>query len=235
MEPMAIEILTAPVVSHVGRLDAAEQMAFDEAVLTHAPEGEVVLRFYDWKGPGITFGYSQAYRFAEAAAARKSFPEAPLVRRATGGGVVFHDGQDVTFSLVFPWERLSAACLIYKNIHRGIHLGLKARGMPSRLWSGERTVSEPTVCFNRPEPMDLVTEDGAKILGGALRRRMGRGLYQGSFRLEGWPRPAVQDAIIAGLTLEWGRRPVTELAHEWLSAGKDLVSKYRSDAWNRRR
>lgn len=209
-------------------------MALDEAVFTHAPDGALVLRFYDWKGPGVTFGYSQACRFAESAARHKGFEGLPLVRRATGGGVVFHDGGELTFSLVFPWERLSAPDLIYKNIHRGIHLGLKARGLATRLWSAARAPGEPTVCFTRPEPMDLVLDDGRKLLGGALRRRAGRGLYQGSLRSP-WPKDAVREAVAAGLGLEWGRSPQTALLGEWVSSGKDLVAKYRSEAWLRRR
>jgi len=217
-------------------LDAAGHMALDDAILTHAPHDSVVLRFYEWRAPAVTFGYSQPYAVAQAAA-RERLPQAPLVRRATGGGVVFHDG-DVTFSLVFPWERLSAACLIYKNIHRGVHVGLKAHGVLSSLWSPrvKAPVSDPLLkqCFSSPEPMDLVNDDGRKALGGALRRRGGRGLYQGSFRPEVLGAKDVAAAIAFGLSKEWEGLS-TAIDDAWRDAGKALEKKYRSDSWNKRR
>lgn len=219
-------------------LDAARQMALDEAVLLGSPAGSVVLRFFRWEGPAVTFGYSQPYAAAADAAAAKGFSSSSVVRRATGGGIVFHDG-DLTFSLVFPWERLSAPCLIYKNIHRGAHLGLKAVGLRSALWSPRGKAAGPprAACFSGPEPMDLVDDADRKVLGGALRKRAGRGLYQGSMRVEGFgrPREELEGALLAGLTLEFGREPETRLSPAWIQAGDALAAKYRSDEWNQRR
>lgn len=217
-------------------LDAAEQMAYDEALLVGSPSDSLVLRFFRWSGPATTFGYSQSYDSA-CAAARERRLDGPVIRRATGGGVVFHDG-DVTFSIVFPWPELSSPCVVYKNIHRGVHLGLKSIGLKSRLWSGAPAPGGlEKACFAAPEPMDVVDDDGSvKILGGALRRKAGRGLYQGSLRPEVFGRPTqeLEAAIERGVALEWEREPLTPRA-DWLVDLEGLTERYRSERWNRRR
>ena len=159
------------------------------------------------------------------------------VRRATGGGIVFHDG-DLTFSLVFPWDRTWAPDAIYKNIHRGVHVALKAVGTATSLWSPpRRPLGAAAACFTRAEPMDLVLPDGRKILGGALRKRGTKGLYQGSLRPEALAltREAVEAAVADGLAREFGAPPSTELPDAWLDAGRALEERYRSREWNERR
>lgn len=206
-------------------LDAAGHMALDEAVLLESPPDALVLRVYEWAGEACTFGFSQRYEDAKAACKAGVAP----VRRATGGGIVHHDG-DVTFSLVFPWDRTCAPETIYKNIHRGIHQALKARGTVNGMWSPkEKAPGIAASCFARAEKADLVDADDRKILGGALRKKGVKGLYQGSLRVR------VPEAVIVdGITREFGR-PSTEILPSWLEAGQALEARYRSAEWNARR
>ncbi len=213
-------------------------MALDEAVLVCAPPERFVLRFFRWVGPALTFGYSQPYALAEAAARSRSIPTGQVVRRATGGGIVFHDG-DLTFSLVFPWPRLSPPAEIYEKVHRGALSGLLDSGMEASLWASPAGAARlrRAQCFLGPEPSDLVDGCGRKLLGGALRRRLSRGLYQGSLRLSGLDerRTAFEAALAAGLAREWGRLLSCELEPAWIAAAEDLAGKYASEDWNRRR
>jgi lipoate-protein ligase A len=214
-------------------LDAALHMALDEAVLDASAPGETTLRIYRWSGPALTFGYFQAYEEVRGRSRGLA-----MVRRMTGGGIVAHDG-DVTFSLVFPWDRLTAASWIYKEVHRGVHLGLKARGVRSRLWSPPKAAQGPVAeCFVSPSPMDLVREDGSKALGGALRRSGGMGLYQGSLRPEGLGEPErLAEAVVDGVGEAWGIEfRKARAGRELLAAAERLAAeKYRTEAWNKRR
>jgi lipoyl(octanoyl) transferase len=199
-------------------------MALDEAVLDESPAEALVLRVYDWAGPGCTFGYSQPYALALA----HSGGVEP-VRRATGGGIVLHDG-DVTFSLVFPWDRTCAPETIYKNIHRGMHQALEAAGTANGMWSPRETAAGIAErCFARAEKADLVDAADRKILGGALRKKGLKGLYQGSLRA------AVSAAVVRdGIAREFGA-PSTEILPSWIEAGRRLEPRYRSREWNTRR
>lgn len=213
------ELSRAPV------LDAAGHMALDEAVLLESAPDALVLRVYAWKGEACTFGFSQ--RYADVKNLCK--PGIEPVRRATGGGIVMHDG-DVTFSLVFPWDRTCAPETIYKNIHRGIHQALKARGTANGMWSPKKSPAGiAAACFSRAEKMDLVDAADRKILGGALRKKGVKGLYQGSLRVR-----ADEETIVDGVAREFGR-PSLGLDPSWIAKGLELESRYRSAEWNTRR
>ncbi len=200
-------------------------MALDEAVLTHSPPNAVVLRIYEWQGHACTFGFSQKY----ADVMKHCPPGIVPVRRATGGGIVFHDG-DVTFSLVFPWDRTCAPETVYKNIHRGIHQALKAHGTANGMWSPrEKPKGISAACFSRAEKADLVDGNDKKILGGALRKKGVKGLYQGSLKVS-----VPREVVIDGITRELGR-PSLEIRPEWREAGHALENRYRSAEWNERR
>jgi lipoate-protein ligase A len=223
-------------------LDVYGQMALDEAILDSVEPPALTLRFYSWAGPAATFGMTQREADARSILISRGLETLSLVRRPTGGGVVVHDG-DLTFSLIFPWEQLSAPSLIYKNIHRGIHLGLKAVKVESRLWGGPVDALRPQAsCFAGPEPMDLVDANGRKVLGGALRRKRtsgdaGMGLYQGSLRPEvlGAPVELIKEAISYAVELEWERPASQEISASWILAGEILRGKYESQEWNSRR
>src|SRR6476660_2781306 len=73
---------------------AAMNMAIDEALLESAAVPSI--RFYGWQFPALSFGYFG--RFFDVASYAC---ERDLVRRWTGGGIVFH-GDDLTYSIVLP-------------------------------------------------------------------------------------------------------------------------------------
>jgi lipoate-protein ligase A len=108
--------------------DAATNMAIDEALLESANISSV--RFYRWKSRALSFGYFG--KFADVAAYA---PERDLVRRWTGGGIVFH-GDDLTYSIVIPASHPAfnhSSRWIYERIHRAVQHALVTTGQAAEL------------------------------------------------------------------------------------------------------
>ncbi|MEK7722407.1 MAG: hypothetical protein AAB359_08460 [Elusimicrobiota bacterium] len=221
-------------------LDVYGQMAADEALCETMP-APYVLRFYNWKGPGITFGYSQRRQaVGEVITAAGSTIKA-VTRRPTGGGIVFHE-TDLTFSFIFPSP---VACFepgkTYDRLHRAITAQYSLLGAGFELLK-EKTkdyaVNDPVMnCFARPVNMDILY-NGRKALGGALRKFGGHMLYQASFQTPDarsnsvLHRNAVAEALAGEFGLEWEAAEMPEDAR--LKTGAIAEAKYRAPEWNER-
>src|SRR6266542_4651423 len=100
---------------------AAMNMAIDEALLDSVAVSSI--RFYRWRSPALSFGYFG--RFADVA---DYAVERDLVRRWTGGGIVFH-GEDLTYSIVIPANDpvfAESSMSIYETVHRALSHALIA-------------------------------------------------------------------------------------------------------------
>lgn len=199
----------------------AQHMACDEA-LSHlkVTSPTPILRLYHWAKPAVTFGYSQRLALAQAIAG-----ECEIMRRWTGGGVVFH-GSDLTLGLVIPAGQEMAdlgSAIIYERIHEGLLLALQKMGTPARLVRDHECLDGPA-CFQSPAKHDIMLGI-SKICGGALRRFKNGVLYQGSLNLK----EISGQAIAAGLA-----ESVTEFAHqrEVEAAASELVhGRYGTREW----
>jgi lipoyl(octanoyl) transferase len=181
---------------------AAENMAVDFLLLQRYPQPAAVrFRHYGWRGPAVTFGYSQ-----KAAWVRERLEAAEgleLVRRVSGGGIVDHRA-DWTYALVLPRghpaEELRAA-ESYRLVHEALAAALVDQGVPAVLkpcevesstcaaearasrTRGAKDTAEPGpgVCFQRAEVFDVVLQPtGEKIAGAAQKRNKHGLLLQGS-------------------------------------------------------
>lgn len=159
----------------------SQQMAVDEVLLLHATVP--VIRFYRWTMPCVTFGYAQKYATVLALAGARA-----MIRRWTGGGIVFH-GEDLTIALAVPHGHALAklpSALIYRRIHESFLSVIRLAISDARLAGTEDCIAGPA-CFQSPAVDDLLSAAG-KICGGALRRGKKGVLYQGS--LHGHVAPA---------------------------------------------
>jgi lipoate-protein ligase A len=229
---------------------AALNMALDEALLERATRPSI--RFYQWDHLALSFGYFGKYiDVAEYAVQRD------LVRRWTGGGIVFH-GDDLTYSVVIPASAeffSESARSIYAAIHAALRNVLVASGKRAELAStnyrgsaeaavGGRgaEVTDPgdnerslvkilDACFAQPVIADVML-NGRKVAGAAQRRTRRGLLQQGS----------IQQVELAQ---DFMPRFASELSGEWTAqhfnnaisnrAREIAWQKYGSEAWLRKR
>jgi lipoyl(octanoyl) transferase len=154
---------------------AAMNMAIDEALLEQAASPSI--RFYRWDHPALSFGYFG--KFNDVADHRD---QRDLVRRWTGGGIVFH-GDDLTYSIVVPATSKffsTSPRSIYAAIHSALCEALNANGAAAMLApSNSSKISD--ACFANPVLAD-VTVNGRKVAGAAQRRTRAGLLQQGSIQ-----------------------------------------------------
>jgi lipoate-protein ligase A len=162
-------------------------MAFDEALLESA--SNPTIRFYRWHSPALSFGYFG--KFSDVAI---HAPERELVRRWTGGGIVFH-GEDLTYSIVIPADDPTfdeSSIVLYEKIHHALADALNKVGeravVTGNVDPGGIAVSKHTAlnasrhnCFASPVRADVMM-DGRKIAGAAQRRTRRGLLQQGSIQ-----------------------------------------------------
>lgn len=179
---------TLQVCHDISAHSAAMNMAIDEALLetTTVP----TVRFYGWHSPALSFGYFG--RFSDVAI---HAVERDLVRRWTGGGIVFH-GHDLTYSIVIPAcdpTFAEPSIALYEKIHRALAQALNKLGERAIVAGGVdlgRLATPAAVnaggynCFANPVRDDVMV-DGRKIAGAAQRRTRRALLQQGS--VQGFP------------------------------------------------
>jgi lipoate-protein ligase A len=167
--------------------DGPANMALDEALLDFVAAGRdaTFLRTYGWTIPTLSLGYFQRASDAEL---DPRWCGAPIVRRPSGGGAIWHH-HEVTYSVVVPATHPLArpSTGLYRAVHAAIadtlrDLGVRAspRGRTVESQYFERTRS--FLCFTDTNPEDIVTY-GVKIVGSAQRRRGGAVLQHGSVLL----------------------------------------------------
>jgi lipoyl(octanoyl) transferase len=184
-------LFTALTIYHDGAgHSAAMKMAIDEALLEYATDP--VIRFYHWHSPALSFGYFG--RLSEVASYQE---ERDLVRRWTGGGIVFH-GKDLTYSIVIPASDAAfteSSISIYQKIHgalvdalaetgeRAVVAGVGDPGSCNAAVAVTRTgISDAGYnCFANPVHADVIV-DGRKVAGAAQRRTRCGLLQQGSIQ-----------------------------------------------------
>lgn len=218
----------------------AMNMAIDEELLSFADTLKTpVLRFYSWNRPSMSIGYVQSY----TATAKSGYS---IVRRPTGGGVVFHD-TDLTYTIVIPSEhkieKLSREDSYYL-FHGLIIKALSSIGLESELVKLTEAPKERSTmqCFTAPVKFDIALKGAKefsfqKIAGAAQRRTKNGILHQGSIvipdinRQKGHLKNSIVSTFISELGVEFSKFVSNESFMD--KAALLAVSKYETDTWNK--
>jgi len=223
---------------------ATMNMAIDEALLEMAKIPSI--RFYRWRSPALSFGY-----FGKFADVAEYAAERDLVRRWTGGGIVFH-GEDLTYSIVIPASDLvlcKSSISIYENVHRALRDALMKRGQRAVVAViGDRggaaaiktRVSDPGYsraqdcnghCFANPVRADVLV-NGRKVAGAAQRRTHAGLLHQGSIQHVDLGN-GLAERFATELCPAYGEKLLDEAC---LRRAREIAAqKYGTDAWLRKR
>ena len=217
---------------------AAMNMAIDEALLETAVVPTI--RFYRWRSPALSFGYFGKFSDVAIYAAERD-----LVRRWTGGGIVFH-GDDLTYSIVIPasdpvFDESSIA--IYEKIHRALCEALNRTGTQAVVAGGVdpggtwRWRSETAICasgyncFANPVRADVMM--GGRKIAGAAQRRTRRGLLQQGSIQGVTMNTDLAEKFAQALSTNCSEFEINE---EVFQRARELAQqKYGSDSWLRKR
>jgi len=166
-------------------------MQFDLKLFQDFENGRIpsTLRIYSWKPRCISLGYSQKMdRLIDEKRARELGWD--VVKRPTGGGIVFHNEAEVTYSLVtalnnpmLPRGLVSS----YKKISEALIHALTKIVIDAEIQSSnfkfqnKSQIPNPRsqLCFSYPAEYEIVVK-GKKIVGSAQKRGERALLQQGS-------------------------------------------------------
>ena len=171
--------------------DASTNMAIDAALLKSIPAEVALFRHYAWSEPTITFGYTQKWVEVHP----QFLSSLVFCRRITAGGIVDHRN-DWTYALILGCGLkavLKKSSELYFILHNCIVAELKKQNIQSKLapclrQCSDNTVNKIAICFQQAVANDVITKNGQKIAGAAIKRNRLGLLIQGSIDRQTLPK-----------------------------------------------
>ena len=173
-------------------------MTIDLEMFKHCDSPKV--RIYSWENKCISYGYLQ--KIDELIDLKEAVKDGwEIVKRPTGGGIVYHSTDEVTYSVACPLQLLPDGLMrAYYYISGIIVAALRSVGVDAKI--GDRRprtadripqagprfpVPGPTqndLCFSNTREYEI-TVDGQKLVGSAQKRGRKAMLQQGSIQFSG--------------------------------------------------
>lgn len=144
------------------------------------------LRIYSWQPKCISLGYSQKIE-QEIDLNNANKLDWEHVSRPTGGGIVFHNEAEVTYSLVtdlndpaLPGGLVPSYCKLSEAVVKALQfLGVRAEVSGQAQGTRPKARGQRSLCFSYPAEYEVVAQ-GKKIVGSAQKRGRRTLLQQGS-------------------------------------------------------
>ncbi len=163
--------------------NATTNMAIDAALLRSVPAEVALFRHYAWSEPTITFGYHQKWEEVHP----QFLSSLVFCRRITAGGIVDHRN-DWTYALILGTGLggvLKKSSELYFILHNCIAAELTKHRIQCMLAPCHRKCSDIEIpdidiCFQQAVANDVITKNGQKIAGAAIKRNRQGLLIQGS-------------------------------------------------------
>ena len=225
--------------------NATTNMAIDAALLQSVPAKFALFRHYAWSEPTITFGYTQKWKEVHP----QFLSSLVFCRRITAGGIVDHRN-DWTYALILGTGLggvLKKSSELYLILHNCIVAELTKQTIQCTLAPCPRKCSEiemPEIanCFQQAVANDVITKNGQKIAGAAIKRNRQGLLVQGSIDRQTLPHDFDFNTFSQGLVEELSHALDIPIGHS-----NDLRSffnstlieqarvRFESDKWQERR
>ena len=166
-----------------GAHDGLFNMALDESLFRdHIQKkgADSILRFYRFSEPTLTVGYGM-WRAVNLSPGGQN----QAIRRLTGGGIVSHTREDLTYSLIVPISAHSALGKVkdsYYFIHDLLRGTFQSLNLDAELYQkcdADCEYEKISYCFDSPVLHDIMLA-GKKIAGAGQKRSQGHLLQQGS-------------------------------------------------------
>ena len=160
-------------------------MAVDDYLFRNLDDRpQTFLRFYTWKKPTVSLGYSQkSEKVLNEEFCRKNDIE--VVRRITGGKLVLHF-REVTYSICSSDTKLFTNTLkgSYRLISEALITGLREMGINASLSTPPPSayIQGDLPCFSYPAENEIEVK-GRKVVGSAQKRKNSKFLQHGSIPL----------------------------------------------------
>ena len=167
-----------------GPLDGCSNMAVDEALLTcFDPHiSRPVFRLYGWEPPALSLGrFQKGGEVLDTRNCKKA--DVAVVRRITGGGVIYHS-EELTYSIVCSPNHLPPAASIKESFRvltsflvrfygkLGLDPCYAMESIPDGVGVGGRSA----FCFAGKESYDILIE--GKKIGGNAQKRLKNVIFQ---------------------------------------------------------
>jgi lipoate-protein ligase A len=167
-----------------GPLDGPTNMAVDEALLAcFDPERSApLLRLYGWSPSALSLGrFQNDHEVLDLGRCARA--SVPVVRRITGGGVIYH-AEELTYALVCAPHHIPTATTIKESFRILTafllcfyeKLGLAARYAVDHCPAGTRFGERTPFCFAGKESYDILV--GGRKIGGNAQRRLRHAIFQ---------------------------------------------------------